>query len=131
MRNSPLILITDDDLGFIEIISTKLKRNGFLVAEAHNGEEAVEKAKNLRPDLIVMDINMPNENGTEAALEIRRYPENKDVKIVFFTSLKDPWPGIKAENKDFAHELGAVEFIDKSEDIDIVAEKIKNQLKSN
>jgi CheY-like chemotaxis protein len=51
MRNIPLILVADDDVGFQEILATKLKRNGFLVAEAHDGAETVEKAKNLLPDL--------------------------------------------------------------------------------
>ena len=129
MRNAPLILIADDELGFLEILGAKLKRNGFLIAEAHDGKEAVEKALNLKPELIVMDINMPNENGTEAVLDIVRNPETKNAKIIFFTSMKDPWPAFKKDSPQVAKELGAAEFLNKSEDLDKIVEKVKNLLK--
>ncbi len=116
MRDAPLILIADDDAGFQEIVSTKLKRSGFLVAEAHDGKEAVEKTKNLKPDLILMDLNMPGESGTEAVLDIKKDPETKDVKIVFLTSQADPWPALKTDAPHVAHAIGAADFINKSED---------------
>ncbi|MEK7612094.1 MAG: response regulator [Patescibacteria group bacterium] len=129
MHNPPVILIADDDPGFQEIVGTKLKRNGFAVAEAHDGKEAVEKAKNLHPDLIVMDINMPNENGTEAVLDMKANPETRDIKIVFFTSEEDPWPGLKGERQHSAVDLGAQDFIRKNDDLDVMVEKIKSFLK--
>lgn len=129
MRAQPLILIADDDAGFQEIISAKLKRKGFLVAEAHDGAEAVEKAENLHPDLILMDINMPSETGTEAVLDLMKNPETKDIKIAFLTSLDKPWPGLKGEEEKVAKELGAQEFISKTEDLDEIGEKIKSMLK--
>lgn len=128
MHNPPLILIADDSPDFQEIVSAKLKASGFWVAIAKDGKEAVERATTLHPDLIIMDINMPNENGTEAVLDITRNPDTKDIKIVFFTSLIDPWPAIKGKNEKLAEELGAAQFLNKSEDLDAMVKKIKELL---
>ena len=128
MHNPPVILVADDDAGFQEIVGTKLKRNGFLIAEAHDGAETVEKATNLHPDLILMDINMPGESGTEAVLDLMQNPETKNLKVVFLTSQADPWPAVKAETKKVAHELGATDFINKTEDLDVIVEKVKEYL---
>jgi len=130
MRPSPLILVADDDAGFQEIIASKLKRSGYLIAEAHDGKEAVEKAANLHPELILMDINMPGENGTEAVLDLLKDPETKDIKIAFLTSQADPWPALKGETEKAARELGASAFINKGEDLDLIADKVKEILKS-
>jgi len=128
MRSTPLILIADDEPGFQEIIASKLKRNGFLIAEAHSGSEAVEKAANLRPDLILMDVNMPGENGTEAVLDLLKNPDTKDIKIVFLTTMNEPWPGVKSDVQKFAHEIGAAGYINKTEDLEIIAEKVRAAL---
>src|SRR3989344_5065999 len=116
MHNPPLILVADDDIGYQEILATKLKRNGFLVAEAHNGKEAVEKATNLIPDLILCDINMPGETGTEVVLDLLKNNETKAIKILLVTSMDNPWPAVKTKNEDFAKKIGAIDFISKSAD---------------
>ncbi len=128
MKSPPLILIADDDADFKEILSAKLLASGYQIAEASDGAEAITKAKNLIPDLIVMDIQMPNVNGTEAVLELKHTLETKDVKIVFFSSLIYPWPGVKGDNPEFAKELGAVTFLRKSDDLDKIALTIKGLL---
>ena len=117
MKNPPLILIADDDKDFKEILSAKLLAAGYQIAEASDGAEAITKAKSLIPDLVIMDIQMPNVNGTEAVLELKGSPETKDIKIVFFSSLVYPWPGIKEDNPAFAKELGAVTFLKKSDEL--------------
>ncbi len=128
MKNPPLILIADDDADFKEIVSAKLLSFGYQIAEAKDGAEAITKAKSLIPDLIIMDIQMPNVNGTEAVLEIKQDPQLKDAKIVFFSSLIYPWPGVKESNPDFAKELGAVTFLKKSDELDKIATTIKGLL---
>ncbi len=128
MKNPPLILIADDDADFKDILSAKLLASGYQIAEASDGAEAITKAKSLVPDLIVMDIQMPNVNGTEAVLEIKHTPETKEVKIMFFSSLIYPWPGVKADNPEFAKELGAVTFMRKSDDLDKIVATVKSLL---
>jgi len=130
MKNPPLILIADDDADFKEILSAKFLAAGYEIAEAKDGQEAINKAKSLIPDLIIMDIQMPNVNGTEAVVELKSMPETKDVKIVFFSSLVYPWPGVKEKNPEFAKELGAVTFIKKSEELDVIVAKVAELLKS-
>ena len=125
MKNPPLILIADDDADFKEILSAKLLASGYQIAEAGDGQEAIVKAKSLIPDLVIMDIQMPNVNGTEAVLELKHTPETKDVKIVFFSSLIYPWPGVKEGNPEFAKELGAVTFLKKGDDLDKIVATIK------
>ena len=128
MKNPPLILIADDDADFKEILSAKLLASGYQIAEASDGEQAITKAKSLIPDLVIMDIQMPNVNGTEAVLELRHTPETKDVKIIFFSSLIYPWPGVKTENSEFAKELGAVTFLRKSDDLEKIVATVKGLL---
>jgi len=121
----PLILIADDDKDFLEILSAKLLAAGYEIAEAHNGQEAIDKAKSLTPTLIIMDIKMPGVNGTEAVLELKNGEATKNIKIVFFSNLVYPWPGAKQGNEGFASELGAVTFLKKSDDLDQVISKIQ------
>lgn len=128
MHNPPLILIADDEPDSREILAAKLKQEGYWVAEAKDGQEAVEKALALKPDLIVMDINMPNENGTEAVLDIRENSETKNTKIVFLSNLKNPWPGLKDSHPVAAKELGASDFIDKGGDLNQAVATIKKLL---
>ena len=124
-RETPLILLADDDKDFKEIISAKLLAEGFEIAEAANGAEAITKAKSLIPDLVVMDIQMPDVNGTEAVVDIKKDPATKDVKIVFFSSMNHPWPGVKNSNPEFAKALGAVTFLQKGQDLDSIVKKLK------
>ena len=128
MRNSKLVLLVDDDLGFQEIVATKLKRSGFLVAEAHDGKEAIEKCNILNPDLVLMDVNMPKENGTEAVMDLSKKKETP-LKVVFLTSMNNPWPGLEeGDALKVSQGLGAAGFLNKSEDIDILIDKIKGYL---
>lgn len=127
MRQPPLILIADDDADFLEIVSTKLKDSGFSVIEAQDGQEAIKKAKASLPDLILMDIKMPYESGTEAVIDLKNNPVAKDLKIIFLTNLDIPWPGIKDEKK-LARELGAITFLKKSIGLDELVSKIKEIL---
>lgn len=128
MKNPPLILIADDDADFKEILSAKLLASGYEIAEASDGAQAVTKAKSLIPDLVIMDIQMPNVNGTEAVLELKHSPETKDVKIIFFSSLIYPWPGVKSDNPQFAQELGAITFLKKSDELEKIIATVKGLL---
>lgn len=128
MHNPPLVLIADDESDFREIVADKLKSAGFWVAEAKDGDETVNKATNLKPDLILLDINMPRENGTEALIDIKANSQTKDLKILFLSNLKNPWPLIMKDRPEFAKELGAEDFIDKGEDLDMTVERVKRVL---
>ncbi len=126
MREKPLILIADDKEEFREIISAKLGAAGFDCVTVKSGAEAVQKAPELLPDLILMDINMPpGINGVEAALSVRENPATKATNIAFLTSANHPWPGISGgDNEMISKELGMQGFFDKA-NVDEMAEKMK------
>lgn len=102
------ILIVDDSRAVRIGLRKKLEENGYEVHEAANGMEAVQKAKEIAPHLITMDVSMPDMNGFEATAEIRSSEEGKLIPIIFVTS-KD---SIKDREQGFY--LGATEFISKS-----------------
>ena len=90
MAEQKLILIVDDEPAFREIFGAKFAADGFRIETAENGQIGIEKAKALKPDLILMDVNMPVMDGATAVLKFRDDPETKDLKVVFLTNLGDP-----------------------------------------
>ena len=128
MREKPLILVVDDEKDLREIMSLKLNSSGFDTMVAADAKEAVAAAKSAHPDLILMDIRMPGESGTDAALEIKQDPETKDIRIAFLSSLKDPWPQTTAPRNDLARAIGMDDFIDKTGDLDATVAKVREIL---
>lgn len=99
------ILVAEDERDIRELIAFSLRFGGFEVEEAVNGIEAVEKARKLRPDLIIMDVRMPKKTGYEACKELKEADETRDIPIVFLSA-----KGQEAEIKQ-GMELGAVDYI--------------------
>ncbi len=131
-RSKPLILIVDDEENFREIFSAKLKAAGYETATAKDGEDGAKKAKELMPDLILMDIFMPpGATGTDAALSIKQDPQTRDLRVAFLTSLKDPWPALYGDHKNISKELGMEDFLEKTDDLSNVAAKVKEILAKN
>ncbi len=83
------ILIVDDEPDILEIIGYNLQQAGYETATAKDGEEALIMAQSFHPDLIIMDIMMPNRNGIEACRQLRRIPEFRETLILFLTALGD------------------------------------------
>jgi CheY-like chemotaxis protein len=128
MREKPLILIVDDEINLLEIISTKLAASGFEPVVAYNAKEAIDAAVKLHPDLILMDIHMPGETGTDAALAIKQNPKTQDIRIAFLSNLKDPWPSIMGDKKEVSKEMGLEDFIDKTADLDAIVARVREIL---
>ena len=82
----PTILVVDDDPHIREVICFALKREGFATVEAENGEQALARFQETRPDLVVLDIVMPELDGTEVCKALRRVSV---VPIVFLSSRDD------------------------------------------
>jgi two-component system alkaline phosphatase synthesis response regulator PhoP len=83
------ILIVDDEPDIVEFINYNLKGKGYVTATAKDGVEAVRVAKNFRPDLILLDVMMPNKNGIETIKELRQLPDFEQTAIIFLTALSD------------------------------------------
>ncbi len=83
------ILIADDEPDILEIVSYNLGKEGYEVHTAKDGNEALEKAKQLNPDLIILDIMMPKKTGVEVCQILRSQPAFQDTLIIFLTALSD------------------------------------------
>lgn len=101
------ILVVDDEADILEIISYNLKSAGYETVTAKDGLEAIQKAKIFRPDLIMLDIMMPNKNGIDTCRELRRLPEFKETMVLFLTALNDEKSEIEGLN------MGADDYIAK------------------
>jgi twitching motility two-component system response regulator PilH len=80
------VLIVDDSHTVRQMLSDQLRRSGFNVVEAADGEEAIEKIKAALPDIVVTDIVMPRKNGYELCRWIKADPQAKNVPVVLCTS---------------------------------------------
>jgi twitching motility two-component system response regulator PilH len=80
------ILIVDDSATDRQFLSDLLAKNGFTVTTAQNAEEALAKAKQLRPDLVLMDIVMPGQNGFQATRALSKDEATKQIPIIICTS---------------------------------------------
>jgi CheY-like chemotaxis protein len=93
------ILVVDDEPNIARLVEMNLKRAGYEVTLGTNGREAMELAASLRPDLIVMDVNMPEMDGIEALNAMKADDELKDIPVIMLTANadnQDLWEGIKA-----------------------------------
>ncbi len=107
IKKGQKILIVDDEQDILELIRHTLNKEGFEVHVAVNGQQAIEKAKKLLPDLILMDVMMPVMDGMEACRLIKDDAGIKDIPIVFLTARSEEF----AELAGF--EAGADDYIAK------------------
>lgn len=117
------ILLVDDEPDILEIIRYNLTSEGYTVETAENGLEAIEQAKNVRPQLIIMDVMMPKMDGIEACEKIRNIPELSEIVITFLT----------ARGEDYSQmagfEAGADDYITKPIKPKVLVSKVKALLR--
>ncbi|MFQ5511517.1 MAG: response regulator transcription factor [Candidatus Krumholzibacteriia bacterium] len=99
------ILVVDDEVYILHILEFSLGAEGFEVISASNGELAVEKAKQERPNLIVLDIMMPVLDGYETCRRLKQEPETKDIPVVLLTAKG------RDVDKRLGFEVGAVDYV--------------------
>jgi len=129
MKSSPLkILVVDDDLDIIEILKYNLNKSGYLVKSAKNGIEAIKRAKKFMPNIILMDVMMPEMSGIEACSEIKQIDELSETMIIFLSARSEDYTQISA------YDAGADDYISKPIKPKILLKKISNiakKIKSN
>lgn len=84
---SATILVVDDDPAILDMLDTRLGKSGYRILTATDGADALEQARVVLPDLIVLDVMMPRMNGWEVARALRHDPVTKDIKIVMLTAI--------------------------------------------
>ena len=85
------ILLVDDEQDILEIVGYNLSQEGYQIITASNGKEAIAKAKKEHPQLIIMDVMMPEMDGMEACENIRKIPELQDTIITFLTARSEDY----------------------------------------
>jgi putative two-component system response regulator len=126
MSNEPRvkILMIDDDALVTEIIGTVLRNHGFRFESAADGIEGLEKARDLHPDLILLDISMPRMDGFHACRKLKEDPGNRTTPIVMLTASSERQSRIQAL------ESGANDFLSKPVDSTELVVRVSNLLKS-
>lgn len=122
---SPLILLVEDNQANIETISSYLESRGYRLILATNGQTAINLAISQNPDLILMDIQMPEINGLQAIRSIREYRELVNVPIIALTALAMPG------DREKCLEAGANDYLNKPVKLRELTSIIQNLLKSN
>lgn len=117
------ILIVDDIPDNLRLLSTILTARGYEVGKARNGQMALISAKTDPPDLILLDINMPNMDGYEVCQHLKYDAQTKHIPVIFISALDEVWDKVKAFN------VGGVDYITKPFQDEEVLARVANQLK--
>tara|TARA_B100000927_G_scaffold188861_1_gene152127 strand:- start:279 stop:959 length:681 start_codon:yes stop_codon:yes gene_type:complete len=120
VKESLKILVVDDDLDIIEILKYNLNNSGYFVKSANNGIKAIKKAKKFLPDIILMDVMMPEMSGIEACSEIRKIDQLSNTIIIFLSARSEDYTQISA------YDAGADDYISKPVKPKILLKKISN-----
>ena len=118
------ILVVDDYVEFARLLEGRLKAEGFEADVANDGSSAIEKAKALKPDLIILDIMMPEVGGTEVRLELMKDPTTRDIPVIFLTGLRAP----HTKHRPQQH---SAKVIGKSKDFKELLDAIHEELNKN
>ncbi len=118
----PVILVAEDERDIRELIVFTLQLSGFNVVDAPNGEEAVKKALEIKPDLILMDVRMPKMTGYEACQALKKQEQTRSIPVVFLSA--------KGQESEVSTglELGAEEYFLKPFAPDELAERVNRIL---
>ena len=121
MRNK--ILLVDDDKDILEILSYNLRKEGFEVEKATDGISALKKAKKFIPDLIILDVMMPNMDGMETCEKLREITDLNEVIITFFTARSEDYSQIAGLD------AGADDYISKPIRPKVLVSKVQSLLR--
>ncbi|OGP49702.1 MAG: hypothetical protein A2Y79_05290 [Deltaproteobacteria bacterium RBG_13_43_22] len=116
------VLIVDDEVDIVETIKFSLELEGFECLEAHDGEEALAKARKENPDLILLDIMLPKMHGYKVSRLLKFDEDYKHIPIIMLTA--------KAQESDvkLGQETGANEYVTKPFDMDKLITLVKQYL---
>ncbi len=124
-NTQPLALLADDDSTFRFLVCKALEKAGFKVMEAGDGQEAISLFEKTKPDIILLDIKMPELDGFETCIQLRKLPGGKYVPIIVITGLDD------TESINKAYEVGATDFITKPINWLILGHRVNFMLRAN
>lgn len=128
---TPKILVIDDEADTVVYMETLLQDNGYNTISAADGEEGLEKAKSENPDLIVLDVSMPQKSGMRFFREVKSIPELEKIPVIFVTGVTG-FGGEKDALKKFMHGRSSIPepegFFSKPIDRDEFLKAVKENL---
>lgn len=116
------LLVVDDTPDNLRLLSTMLSEQGYKVRKVMSGPLALRVVSVASPDLILLDINMPQMNGYEVCEKLKGDPKTSDIPVIFISALDDVWDKVRA------FEVGGVDYITKPFQCEEVLARVKNQL---
>lgn len=116
------LLVVDDTPDNLRLLSTMLSEQGYKVRKVISGQLALRVVSVAPPDLILLDINMPEMNGYQVCEQLKADPKTSEIPIIFISALDDVWDKVKAFN------VGGVDYITKPFQCEEVLARVKNQL---
>ena len=119
------IFIIEDELDFLSTLRERLEFEGFEVATAVDGEEALRKIPEEKPDLILLDIMLPEMNGYQVCRELKSNPETESIPVVVVTAKS------QESDKFWAKETGADDYVTKPFEMEELLQKIQDNLQEN
>ena len=124
MMHNSLVLLVDDMPQNIQLLGSILKKEGYSFALTTNGKETFELLKNTSPDIILLDIMLPDDNGFNICKKIKEEPKLADIPIIFLSARHD------IEDKTKAFEQGAVDYITKPfQEVEVI-KRVQNHLQA-
>ena len=119
------ILLVDDENDILEFLSYNLEKEGFIVSTAINGKLAIQLAKKFKPDLIILDVMMPEMDGITTCSEIRKIPELENLLILFLTARSEEYSELAG------FDAGADDYVTKPIKPKLLISRINALLKRN
>jgi two-component system alkaline phosphatase synthesis response regulator PhoP len=120
----PLILLADDEEDVSLVARTRLEVNGFEVVTAADGAEALDRFRERRPDLVLLDLRMPRMNGYEVCQVLKTDPATRDVPVIIFSASSSQ----SQELERRCLELGADDYIRKPYNAEQLVARVRKQL---
>jgi two-component system alkaline phosphatase synthesis response regulator PhoP len=121
------VLVVDDELDVVEMLKMMLENASYEVVSAFDGEEGIKKAKEEKPDVIILDLMMPGMNGFEACKQMKNDPGLKEIPVLVLTAISQRFSDTK-----YARDLGlgllSDDYIDKPVDPNVLLKRIETLL---
>jgi DNA-binding response OmpR family regulator len=123
----PKILVVDDDPDLVETVSMMLEKHNFEVIPAYGGLEGLEKARSERPDLVVLDVMMPDKDGFQVCEEMKADPQLADIPVLLLTAVASKMSTTRYTAR-MGLETEADDYVDKPVEPDEIVKRVERLL---
>ena len=127
MNDKKKILVIDDEPDFAAIVQSNLKKEGFEVEVAYDGVEGLEKVKQNPPDVIVLDVMMPEKDGYEVCSELKNDEKYENIPIIMLTAVADHVGSTRYSHAD-GMSMEADDYLPKPASAEQITESVKSFL---